>query len=192
MRTRREFLKGMGAVLVCGILAGCGGSAGGGAATPSNPSGGDQGGSSDNKPADNAATPDNNVPNLEAYRKEVLRLVNEEREKAGVGALEMDDVKLLDAAQVRAKELTVSFEHTRPDGTHCSTAYKEQGGTKTYIGENIAEGYTSPEKVMAGWMNSEGHRWNILHEKYKKIGIGYYYDKNDTVYKHYWVQMFTD
>lgn len=188
MQTRREFLKSVAAVLwTCSLLTGCSGSVSIGSA--SNDDTKDD--SANDRPEGTGPKPDNNVPNLEAYRKEVLRLVNAERKKAGVADLEMDDIKLTDAAQVRAKEIVESFSHTRPDGRKCGTAYFDQGGSKTYIGENIAAGYQSPEDVVNGWMNSEGHRWNILNKEYKKIGIGYYY-QNQSEYRRFWVQMFTD
>lgn len=208
MRTRREFLKGMGAILICGVFAGCGGSTGGGAAAakPDVPSGGepekpsdtpsedkpsDSTGEEPSAPADDVPAPDNNVPNLDAYRKEVLRLVNEERAKAGVSALEMDDAQLLDAAQVRAKELTELFSHTRPDGTDCFTALTERKINAWSAGENIAAGQQTPAAVVESWMNSPGHRANILSTNFTKLGVGYYY-KVGTTYRHYWVQMFTD
>ena len=188
MKTRREFLKSMAAVIwMCGVLTGCSGSVGAGPA---------QGGtgkedSADSGSAGTGTKPDTNVPNLETYRKEVLRLVNQERANAGVGALTMDDVNLSNAAQVRAKEIIELFSHTRPDGTSCFTALTEQGVQNGYAGENIAAGYATPEKVVDGWMHSEGHRENILNAHYRKLGVGYYYQQGSQ-YGAYWVQMFTD
>ena len=57
--------------------------------------------------------------------------------------------------------------------------------------ENIAAGYKSPEIVVNAWMNSEGHRANIMNPNFRKIGVGYVYDANDP-FGHYWQQMFTD
>ena len=113
----------------------------------------------------------------EAYQ--VLKQVNKERSKAGAGSLTMDK-ELLDAAMMRAAECTVDFSHTRPNGTDCFTA-----SDKMY-GENIALGYGTPEAVMKGWMNSEGHKKNILNKEYKSIGIGCFV-KNGSKY---WVQCF--
>lgn len=192
MKTRREFLKSMAAVLLaCGVLTGCSGSVSVGSAQSGTGKDDSNNSTTNNGSGGTKPQPDNNVPNLDEYRKEVLRLVNEERAKAGVGPLDMDDTMLTNAAQVRAKEITESFSHTRPDGRKCGTAYFDQGGTKTYIGENIAAGYTTPQKVVQGWMESTGHRENILRPQFKKIGVGYYY-KTNTEYTHYWVQMFTD
>ena len=90
------------------------------------------------------------------------------------------------AAKVRVKELTELFSHTRPDGTSCFTALEDAGASYMAAGENIAAGQFSPELVMYSWMNSEGHRANILSSNYSQIGIGCYYYNG--VY--YWVQLF--
>jgi hypothetical protein len=110
---------------------------------------------------------------------EVLDIVNKERANEGLDALEMDK-ELLDAAMTRAAEQVLYFSHTRPNGEICFTA-----SSKMY-GENIAYGYTDSEAVMAGWMNSPGHRQNILTPNYESIGIGVVCD-NGT---YFWVQCF--
>ena len=117
------------------------------------------------------------------YAQDVLRLVNEERGKCGLKSLVMLE-ELTDAAMMRAAEISVSFSHTRPNGSSCMTAfaYNFTGG------ENIAMGYVSPEDVMDGWMNSPGHRGNILTAGFTKIGIGCF---DDGGYLH-WVQVFSD
>lgn len=114
--------------------------------------------------------------------KQVLDLVNAERAKAGVAPLTMNQ-ELSANANVRAKELITSFSHTRPDGTRCFTAITVPYRT---AGENIAYGYPSAEDVMEGWMNSDGHRANILASKYAEIGIGVVEDQGIL----YWVQLF--
>ena len=98
------------------------------------------------------------------YAWEVLDLVNEEREKEGVGPLTMDQ-ELMDAAMLRAAETQLYFSHTRPDGTTCWTACSKASG------ENIAANY-SPESVMEAWMDSSGHRSNILNAGWTSIGVG--------------------
>lgn len=113
------------------------------------------------------------------YAYQILELINQQREKAGAGKLKMD-AKLLDAAMLRAAECTVSFNHIRPNGKMCFTVNK-----KVYA-ENIAWGYKTPKAVMNGWMESSGHKTNILNKKYKSVGIGCFY-KNG---KWYWVQCF--
>lgn len=117
--------------------------------------------------------------------EEVLRLVNEEREKYGVPSLILDQ-ELLEGANIRARELPDSYSHTRPDGTNCFTVLRYHNA---YKGENIAAGYVYSKDAMDAWMNSPGHRANILSKDFTKLGIGYYYKENSG-YKHFWVQMF--
>ena len=134
-------------------------------------------------------TPDDNISESEVhpYVTQILNLVNEERAKAGLSALTLD-MNITAAATVRAKEIKQSFSHTRPNGSSFSTALTEQGVTYRGSGENIAWGQKSPEQVMNGWMNSDGHRANILNKNYKNLGVGYYQDENGV---NYWVQLFT-
>ena len=101
---------------------------------------------------------------------EVLRLTNYERTANGLAPLSVFS-ELDAAAGLRAEEITTLFSHTRPDGTPCSTAL---GDIPYYsVGENIAYGYPTPEAVVEGWMNSPGHRANILTEHYRHLGVGY-------------------
>ena len=143
----------------------------------------------ENKP--DTDTKPENTPEQDAvevsFEEQVVKLVNEERAKAGLGALTLDK-QIAAAAQVRAKETEQSFSHTRPNGTSFSTALKEQGVTYRGAGENIAWGQKTPEEVMRAWMNSEGHRANILNAKYTKIGVGYYKNAQG---RNYWTQLFT-
>ncbi|MBO5112581.1 MAG: hypothetical protein J6C12_04450 [Lachnospiraceae bacterium] len=122
----------------------------------------------------------------ESLAHQVVRLVNEERAKAGLPALAID-VNTEAAALVRAKEIKQSFSHTRPNGTQFATALKEQGVNYRGAGENIAWGQRTPKAVMQAWMNSDGHRANILNPKFTKIGVGHYQDANGT---NYWTQLF--
>ncbi|MGM9554219.1 MAG: leucine-rich repeat protein [Faecousia sp.] len=113
----------------------------------------------------------------ESYR--VLELVNEERGKQGLAPLQMDQT-LIDCAMKRAAEISILFSHTRPDG-----ACIFEMDPKIYA-ENIAAGQSSAEQVMNSWMNSEGHKANILTSNFRSIGIGCFRIGN--VY--YWVQNF--
>ena len=113
------------------------------------------------------------------YAFKVLELVNNERTKQGLAKLTMDK-DLLECANQRAAELAVLFSHTRTDGTIATSI-----NSKVY-GENIAFGYSDPDKVMVGWMNSQGHRENILTSSYKTIGIGCFQHNGYL----YWVQLF--
>jgi len=103
--------------------------------------------------------------------------VNVERTKEGLPALTKGSSSLLSAAAIRAQEISVSFSHTRPNGTGCFTVLDEKGVTYSAAGENIAKGttgYMTPTKVMELWMNSSGHKANILSKNYKSLGIGFY------------------
>ncbi|MCC8083808.1 MAG: CAP domain-containing protein, partial [Clostridium sp.] len=90
-------------------------------------------------------------------------------------------------AQTRAREIEKSFSHTRPDGSSFNTALTEAGVSFRGAGENIAYGQTTPQQVMEGWMNSSGHRANILNANYTSIGVGHY--KNGAGVD-YWAQLF--
>ena len=127
------------------------------------------------------------LPGVSAYAQEVVRLVNIEREKAGLAPLAMD-AALSAAAQVRAQEIDVSFSHTRPDGTSCFTVLKEFGIGYRACGENIAKGSPSPARVVEGWMNSAGHRANTLNANFTTIGVGVLADAAGTLH---WAQLFT-
>lgn len=116
----------------------------------------------------------------------VLRLVNEERAKAGLPALTLH-AGATRAAQQRAKEIETSFSHTRPDGSNFTTALTAAGINYRAAGENIAYGQESARQVMQNWMNSAGHRANILNGNYSSIGIGYY---KNAAGVDYWTQLF--
>lgn len=132
---------------------------------------------------------DTDKPDTEtvSYAEKITELVNAEREKAGLKPLVLD-MEITSAAQVRAKETETLFSHTRPDGRNFTTALSDIGFSYRGAGENIAWGQRSPEQVMEGWMNSEGHRANILNSKFTKIGVGYYQNVSGT---NYWTQLFT-
>lgn len=104
------------------------------------------------------------VADYEAWAKEVVELTNAERIKNGCAPLQLD-TRLQEYAMVRAKEISTYFSHYRPDGT-VNHAY----------GENIAAGANgfTPEQVVQGWMNSDGHRAAILTKSYTHIGVGVY------------------
>jgi hypothetical protein len=130
----------------------------------------------------------NKTNNQDDYQKEMLTLVNQIRKKEGLEPLEYDS-SLAGAAQVRAGELLSNFSHTRPDGTSCFSILKEYSISYRTCAENIAAGRANPSEVINQWMNSEGHRKNILNPSFRKMGIGYV--KSNEGYGHYWVQLFT-
>lgn len=136
-----------------------------------------------------------NDQNIESDNKnkeinEVLKLVNKERTAAGLKSLTLDN-SVCKAAQKRAVEISTknNFSHTRPDGRSCETVLDDMKISYSHWGENLAVGQTTPKEVVDAWMNSEGHRKNILNPNFTKIGIGYYYNSS-TQYKYHWSQMF--
>ena len=137
------------------------------------------------EPAETPATPD--ADTLDEYAQEVIRLTNEERAKAGLPALEVND-NLMQAAAIRAEEIAEKFSHTRPNGEGMSTVFYEVGLDPYDLrpGENCAKGSKTPEAVVTGWMNSEGHRNAILNEDNTDIGVGVF-TSNGVIY---WVQSF--
>lgn len=120
------------------------------------------------------------------YVLKVVELVNKERKSAGLNPVTLN-TNATTAAQVRAEESSVSFSHTRPDGTSFATALKDAGVSYRGCGENIAWGQKTPEQVMEGWMNSAGHRANILNASYTEIGVGFYQNASGV---NYWSQLF--
>lgn len=119
------------------------------------------------------------------FARRVLYLVNLERDKVGAKPLRLTQ-ELQEAAKIRAEELLIRYSHTRPDGSQCNTAVPNG---KYGVGENIAAGYPDADKVVNGWMNSEGHRANILNARFSELGVGHVF-KDDREYGHYWVQIF--
>ena len=118
------------------------------------------------------------------YVSEVVRLVNIEREKQGLSPLTMRE-DLNEYAQLRSTEIVSNFEHKRPDGASPLEYVLGLSGVRM-AGENIAYGQKTPEAVVTAWMNSEGHRANILNAGYKSIGVGCYRSGN----RLYWTQIF--
>ncbi len=118
---------------------------------------------------------------------EVVRLTNSARSQNGYAAL-VEDGALSEAAAVRAREIARSFSHTRPSGASFSSALSESGVSYLRAGENIASGQKSASEVVNAWMNSPGHRANILNSSYSRIGSASV-NIDGTLY---WVQLFAD
>lgn len=118
-----------------------------------------------------------------SYANEILSLVNQERAKAGLQPLTLDS-KLSTVATDKAKDMANNhyFDHTSPTYGSPFDMMKQYGIQFMAAGENIAMGQQSPQEVMTQWMNSQGHRENILNTNFTKIGIGFY--------NGYWVQEF--
>lgn len=118
---------------------------------------------------------------------DVLTLVNKYRVKAGAASISMD-LHLYQTAELRAKEITEKFSHTRPDGTGCFTAFPSN---QVSMGENLAQGYATASSVMYAWMKDDEHKSTILNKNYKSVGIACYYVPGSQ-YGYYWVQCFGD
>ena len=132
----------------------------------------------------------NNIQNENTYTdliNEVYEITNNYRSLVGVPSLTLDS-SLVEAANIRAKELSDGFSHTRPNGSSCFTVLSELGISYGTAGENIAAGYSSSQSVMEGWRSSSGHYQNIISSKFKKIGIGVNIVNN----QYYWVQIFSN
>ncbi len=125
---------------------------------------------------------------LGAYQQQVVDLVNKERRAAGLSELKVN-AKLSQVAEVKAADMRDKnyFSHTSPTYGSPFDMMKQFGITYKSAGENIAKGQKTPQSVMNGWMNSQGHRENILSSSYTEIGVGYVTDNKGNTY---WVQMF--
>ncbi len=137
--------------------------------------------------SDNNGNTNGNIQGENAeFISEVVRLVNVERTSRGLSALSSSNTLLNSAAGIRAKEQASLFSHTRPNGSNWDTVLRENGISYRSAGENVAYGQRTPSEVVNAWMNSEGHRANILNEGFTQIGVGVY--KNGSTY--YWSQLF--
>ena len=122
---------------------------------------------------------------LSAYEQKVVDLTNQERAKSGLSALKVDTT-LSKMAHEKSRDMSANgyFSHTSPTYGSPFDMMKKYGITYRYAGENIAMGQQTPEEVVKAWMNSEGHRKNILSPNYNYIGVGYVSQGN------YWTQEF--
>ena len=109
-----------------------------------------------------------------SYENEVIRLVNAQRAQHGLAALTAN-WELSRVARYKSQDMADKgyFSHTSPTYGSPYTMMKAFGITYRTAGENIAYGYSSPKAVVEAWMNSEGHRANILNATYREIGVGY-------------------
>ena len=123
------------------------------------------------------------APSASSFEEQVVALVNQERKKAGLAPLtHRADIK--NVAEKKAMDMINSnyFSHTSPNYGSPFDMLKAFGVSYRTAGENIAKGQKSPQEVMNAWMNSSGHRANILNGSYTSIGVGYYNGA--------WVQLF--
>lgn len=108
-----------------------------------------------------------------SIEKEVIKLVNEERAKVNIEPLQLDE-ELMKLSKLKAEDMSKNgyFDHTSPTYGSVGKMAKDNKIDFSTIGENIAQGYTTSEEVVAGWMNSPGHKANILNPDFKYIGVG--------------------
>ncbi|SHI22268.1 uncharacterized protein, YkwD family [Sporobacter termitidis DSM 10068] len=120
-----------------------------------------------------------------SYEQQVVDLVNEQRAANGLSALTLSE-KLSDAARAKSQDMHDKnyFSHTSPTYGSPFDMLKTFGISYKAAGENIAMGQATPEEVVNAWMNSPGHRANILNSAYTQIGVGYVADGS------YWTQLF--
>ena len=130
-----------------------------------------------------------NIPTVSstatAYETEVMRIVNQRRAEHGLKPL-TQDWQLSRVARYKSQDMKDLgyFSHTSPTYGSPFQMMKSFGISYRTAGENIAKGYASPEAVVNAWMNSPGHRANILNSTYTHIGVGFVSSGN------YWTQMF--
>lgn len=122
---------------------------------------------------------------LSKFESDVVALTNRERRQAGLNALEID-TSLSQVARQKSTDMQQQnyFSHTSPTYGSPFDMMRDFGITYRSAGENIAKGQTSPEEVVQAWMNSQGHRENILNANFTHIGVGYEQNGN------HWTQMF--
>lgn len=123
-----------------------------------------------------------------SFADKVFDLINAERTKNNLAPFKKLDA-ITEIANVRAWELSVSFGHSRPDGSSAADLLYGKGLDYSHIGENIAAGQATPEEVVEAWMNSAPHRKNILSEDYIYMGVGFY-NIPGTLYTTHWTQIF--
>ena len=129
------------------------------------------------------------APNdIRALETEVIRLVNVERAKAGKSAL-VENIKVSDISRIKSRDFINSsyFSHTSPSYGTPFDMLRSFGITFTAAAENIARGQRTATEVMNSWMNSSGHRANILSSTYNQIGVGVARDNNGNSF---WTQIF--
>lgn len=138
-----------------------------------------------NEEVEKEETEGNTESSVSAYAEEVVQLTNAEREKQGLAPLEIDEA-LSKVALEKSKDMAGKgyFDHNSPTYGSPFDMMKSFDINYQSAGENIAKGQQTPEEVVDGWMNSEGHRENILSGDFTHIGVGYEENGN------HWTQMF--
>ena len=156
--------------------------------TPNNPSTAPEQ-KPDSTPSNPSTAPEQKPStDFSSYQQQVLDLVNAERAKRGISALTLDS-SLSSVATKKSQDMIDKnyFDHTSPTYGSPFDMMKQFGISYRTAGENIAKGQKTPQEVVAAWMNSEGHRKNILNPNFTNLGVGIAKDSNKTTY---WTQMF--
>ncbi|MEW9677152.1 CAP domain-containing protein [Lentibacillus sp. L22] len=128
---------------------------------------------------------DGQAQGLSQFEQQVVDLTNQERQKQGLSPLKAD-TELSKVAHEKSRDMSANnyFSHNSPNYGSPFDMMKSYGISYKTAGENIAKGQKSPEEVVNGWMNSEGHRANILNPDFTHIGVGHVENGN------YWTQEF--
>jgi uncharacterized protein YkwD len=133
------------------------------------------------------ATPASTNPQ-DIFDQQILGLVNQERAKVGADPLKINEQLDLAADQHTLDQASMNkMSHSGSNGSNMGDRIKNAGYVFSSAGENVAYGFGDAAAVMSGWMNSEGHRQNILNPNYKEIGIGYAHGADGRLY---WTQDF--
>ncbi len=140
--------------------------------------------------AEEPATDNNENTAVSSYEQKVVELVNVERQKAGLPALKLD-ASISNIARMKSKDMADNnyFAHQSPTYGSAGDMLSKFGIKWSAWGENIASGQKTPESVVTAWMNSPGHKANIMSSNYSRIGVGYVTNSNGTPY---WTQMFAN
>lgn len=137
------------------------------------------------QPAQNEQQKAPSNSSVSAYEKEVVELTNAERQKQGLKPLVLDE-ELSKVARAKSQDMKDKgyFDHNSPTYGSPFDMMKQFGISYKTAGENIAMGQRTPQEVVNAWMNSQGHRENIMNPSFTHIGVGYVKDGN------YWTQQF--
>jgi uncharacterized protein YkwD len=132
--------------------------------------------------------------NLNAMTNRVVALTNFHRQQGGLAPFKVNPV-LSAVAQSHTENMIVSdfYAHQAPDGSRGADRMRRAGYNYLWAGENIGVGYSTADEVVQAWMNSPGHRANIMNPNLREIGAGFYFTANDTgrvSYRYYWTQNF--
>jgi uncharacterized protein YkwD len=134
------------------------------------------------------------APTLDAFEAEVLARTNQFRQDNGISPLTAN-AKLSQAAETHSQNMANLdfFSHTGQDGSSAGDRAIAAGYESSFVGENIGAGYSTPATAVQGWINSPGHRANLLNASYTQLGVGYVFLAEDTGnanWNHYWTQVF--